>query len=141
MAAVAGGSTSQPSHVPLPLTSGVGEVSLLWMTAWFDLMAGVPQIAANLLQRTSRQPWANTRRRELDLEGVSGPSFSGMVLSGAGSTGSVPTTSFKLLFRTLTWPVEPSVRFCPYPELCLRSQGSSTLAAGQVKRQVTPEGA
>jgi hypothetical protein len=28
------------------------------MTAWFDLMAGVPQIAANLLQRTSRQPWA-----------------------------------------------------------------------------------
>jgi hypothetical protein len=27
---------------------------------YIDLMAGVPQIAADLLQRASRQPWART---------------------------------------------------------------------------------
>src|SRR6267154_4274016 len=44
--------------------------------------------------------------------------------------------------RTLTLPVVvPLVRFSLSPEVCSRSQGSSAFAAGQVKRQVTPEGA
>src|SRR6266404_1835261 len=43
--------------------------------------------------------------------------------------------------RTLTLPVAPSVRFSLSPEFCSRSGGSSAFAAGQVKRQVTPEGA
>jgi hypothetical protein len=38
----------------------------LWVTGcrddYIDLMAGVPQIAADLLQRASRQPWAKTGR-------------------------------------------------------------------------------
>ena len=44
--------------------------------------------------------------------------------------------------RTLTLPVVvPLVRFSLSPEVCSRSQGSSAFAAGQVKRQVKPEGA
>ncbi len=43
--------------------------------------------------------------------------------------------------RTLTLPVAPSVRFSLSSEFCSRSEGSSAFAAGQVKRQVTPDGA
>ena len=77
---------------------------------------------------------------------ASGPSgrrsaLPGRAISCRTEIASVLRTSFQAVVGTLSLPVAPSIRF-PLPQkFGSRSQRSSAFAAGQVKRQVTPEGA
>jgi len=65
----------------------------------------------------------------------------GRAISCRTEIASVLRTSFQAVVGTLSLPVAPSIRF-PLPQkFGSRSQRSSAFAAGQVKRQVTPEGA